>query len=548
VDLVCPACTSVSTVPDDRLPPEGARARCGSCGGFSVYLRGGLVDDAPTPPQTLPAVALPGMPSAVRPSATPPLDVVTGTTRAAAAQAGHELWTLRALAGDEGPLDLAVLKTRIRTGALSEHSMLAVHGATEWKRAAEWPELARYFNLKRKTAVAAAAAPVAAPAEPERVACWKHPEAHGRWLCTSCGATSCDSCVVTTQILRTTVRACPKCEKVVQEIVPTKVIVPFWKQLPQVMGFPVRDGAWVGLLICAVVGVMIGMASAAPGILGLAAASFPTLCIYAYHLFIIRETAKGKRTLPNFGKVEDYRTDMVYPGFKAFFVSLIIMIPLAFWSGSRVVPAQKDVMVAEANLTSEKQAAARRAAGTEAPVDENQQALAEALVAVGGGGAGFPSGSSSADDEDDSAPAWQKVWDEEGKADPRAGVVAAEKRLAEARSSLFTARMIQIALFGWALVLWPALLIIVALFNTIAPAFHPGVVLRLIREIPTEYAWCVVFTGVLMGLGLTLAAFLGVIPIAGIVLGNVVLAYCSFATAHVMGRTAEMADQKLDWS
>ena len=44
------------------------------------------------------------------------------------------------------------------------------------------------------------------------------------------------------------------------------------------------------------------------------------------------------------------------------------------------------------------------------------------------------------------------------------------------------------------LAMWPIFLIVVALFNTVMPAFQPAVLVRIIGEIPREYAWCVLFS------------------------------------------------------
>ena len=53
-------------------------------------------------------------------------------------------------------------------------------------------------------------------------------------------------------------------------------------------------------------------------------------------------------------------------------------------------------------------------------------------------------------------------------------------------------------LAAYALVLWPILLIIVALFNTIAPAFNPALVLKIVNEVKAEYTRLLLFITVLL--------------------------------------------------
>src|SRR5207253_2348750 len=160
-----------------------------------------------------------------------------------------------------------------------EDAMVRADDGAEWRRAAEWPELARYFALRKKTAVAASKAPV--PGAPSVVTCWQHPSTPGRWLCGTCGATSCDACVVNKTVARVTLRACARCEGLLNELVPTKVIVPFWKDVPQLLAYPVRNGAWIGLILCAIVAVMAWIAGHVP-MYGRLAATILTFSIYAY--------------------------------------------------------------------------------------------------------------------------------------------------------------------------------------------------------------------------------------------------------------------------
>src|SRR5205085_4136385 len=137
------------------------------------------------------------------------------------------------------------------------------------------------------------------------------------------------------------------------------------------LAYPVRNGAWIGLILCAIVAVMAWIAGHVP-MYGRLAATILTFSIYAYHLFIIRETAKGKRALPHFGHVQDYRSDMFWPGAKAALVAFLLYVPLIYWSIWHLAPAAAEVASARVALSFEEDAAARAKERAEHPASTRE--------------------------------------------------------------------------------------------------------------------------------------------------------------------------------
>lgn len=555
MDLTCPTCGVVTSVPESHLPPEGTRGRCDSCSAVSVFYRGGLVADDPTPPG--------GTEAPVDPDATPPRGMPPDVSMMSAIPLAGPVplppgsvhvkpsgpavsigWQIRTAAGDKGPLPLEALKPLIRDGKLTKDDLACPPGRSEWLRAGEVPDLQRWFSLQKGVKSAPAPALDVAP-------CTKHPGVRGRWLCPSCGNLACDQCVISEEVIRVHVKKCPDCGKVCSEFVPSKKITPFWKDLKEVFTYPLRKGGILAMALCWVVGALSVLAGAggAVSIYGRIGKWILTLAVYAYHLIIIRETGKGKRSVPNLGHIGDFYDEMFWPAFRALVVSIIVFLPSIVTYNFLLAPARAYVGLAEesarsateqrvawekwkaeqARMTPEEQEARRRAEEEGDFFDPTASLLA---------GAGFA-------DEDTPARGRERYWFDEDtdyaklERDAQAGVGAAKSR---ARGML----VIHGAALTFSLFIWPIFLIVVALFNTVVPAFQPQVMFKLIGEIKEPYKYCALICA-----GCFLAIWLVDLPFAGTPIfnswrGNPLTFYFSFVAFYVMGRTAEIADRELD--
>ena len=571
MELICPTCTSGTSVPDDRLPPEGARARCHSCGEFSVYYRGGLVADDPTPPQgmlainahampeageaphpllmALPSIALSRAPVAEPPA--PPPSVARGPGKSIG-------WQIRTAAGDSGPVALDALKPKIRDGSLLPDDLACPPGRDTWTRAGDLPDLQRWFALQKKAPKAGERAPGAAP---DFAACTQHPGARGRWMCQDCGNLSCDTCVLTSEVMRVTVRQCPLCRKACTELVPTRRIIPFWQDMPAILRFPFADGGWIAMLLCWVVGTGAVVAGAGRP---LSAARFiMTMSVYAYHLLLIRTASKGSRKIPNLGDIQDIWADLVWPGFRAAFVSVLVFLPPILIAAVWLFPANVVVTFAEARVESAKET---RIAWEKWKEDDESGAHAQfqdRRESDPGEGAApelpfnMPFGGlvgGAVDQVESEDPDKRKVTPEDeywrfagDDTDYAEEERKAQRDLGEAKSSRWTARIAWGFALGSSLFIWPIFLIIVALFNTVMPAFQPQVVMKLIKEIPEEYRKCAMITSACFLAVWILGWPLAHVPLFNSWQSSPLTYYFTFVAFHVMGRTAEMAEQKLDW-
>jgi hypothetical protein len=496
-------------------------------------MRGGLVDDDPTPPESMPAMA---SAEPFAPHRAPPPPPPAGC------------WRFRTMAGEEGPYDLETVKNLVRTDAIHPDDQALAPGDDSWQRAGDIAALARYFKLRQ----VAGAAPTTGPA-----ACFKHPRTRGRWLCSGCGTLSCDECVAEHVAQRVVVKLCPRCRKAVTELVATKVIVPFWKDVPALLAFPIKGNGWLAMILCALVGAAANVSGSAPGILALAYWML-TLSILTYHLLIIRTAAAGKPGLPNLGGIENFRTDLVWPGAKASIVTLLVFVGPFVMNVMWANPAEDMVagrQLAVENARDGREAAARsldlesmrerddETAGTDPGASDQQRARKEGEDALHDHLAenGWLDEPNSGLGLEDAKNVPDVDWDLE--------VNNARRALESAKSTALTRNMMVWALTLLAATLWPLLLIIVALFNTIVPVFRPNILLKIIREIQHEYSICVVFT-----IGLLLLAQVVSLPIILSTNGvftaqaNPLAYYFAFIAFHVMGRTAEMAEQKIDWS
>jgi predicted Zn finger-like uncharacterized protein len=535
MELSCPACAARTVVPDDHLPPEGTRARCATCQGVSIYYRGGLVADDPTPSKEVPAAR-----------GTPPLGVPAATARVRSAPAGP--WHVHRNGQPEGPFELSQLKARIREGTLVAEDLAFAPGAADWAPAGVVPDLRRYFALKAAStkgpAAAAANSPAAAaPGVPATVPCNRHPSERGRWLCTACGDLSCDRCVRTMEVRRVTVRQCPECEKIVSDLATGKVITPFWREMPQLLRYPIAGGAWIGMLIAPIFGLFSIIAGWAPGLLGFVASLMIIAPLYSYHLYIIRATCRGARKLPHLGHVTNYKDELFWPGVRGLVMSILVFLPTAY-TGHLLSQAKGAVamkkLAADA-ATEARLAAEERARNPPPPSSAPPQltpqdffSVVEAMAAKAQGEKPDPSLLGGAG---------PPMTVEEAAAEEKKAL----RDLEAARSSATMHGLMHGLVVAAILGIWPIFLIVIGVFNRLAAALHPQVLFNLIGEIQTEYGWCSLFCGACFLAVWAMNVGISTFWLPDLWKANPLSYYFTFIAFYVMGRTAEMAESKLDW-
>lgn len=560
--LTCPGCSYSSQVPDESLPPAGSRGRCGTCGRRYLFDGMRLVDEDPTPVNPLdphsdedsevrprpPTATIPlaRPPEPPPPPAPPPAAAAaagpTGTASAAARSAPSsgqgpkplaDGWLVKIGLQPAGPFTGQDVKTRIRKGELAETQEVMPPGTENWVLARDVPDLQRYFALRRSET---SPKPEAGKGD---FHCTKHPTLKAEWGCATCQTTLCNPCTVIRDMgpVRN-VRTCSTCGNACHPVKAEEIVVPFWQDIPGLLRFPVWKGGWIAIIVCALFQGLRGI----PGI-GLAAWFIIGACLLAYHLFILRSSAYGAKDVPNLAHVENLVDEMIIPGAKAMFVSLVVIVPLAWHGLTRLAPAMMDAASAAAMVASYQEPAEEETYEEEYSSDGESGDTYEDSYEYSPG---------------DEAGDWQPPpeWgagDDAGWTPPE-GLVEAQPALEDlqAEASKANTRLtlhvfVFLGLCLYALVAWPILLIIVAIYNTVAPAFNPVAVVQVLQVIKTEYAIGLVFLLVIGLIGGAVQVPFAFIPYAGAVLGALVGHYFSFMSFHVMGRMAQMAQAKLGW-
>lgn len=159
VPFLCPTCGGAFQVPQEKIPPGGARGRCKSCGASLTIFPDGRIGPAPVPE---------GAPAPDEP-----------------------LWsvTLRGAQGNAevlGPLGLAEIRDLIASDRLLEDDPVRVSGG-EWTPARAFPALATLF-LERLSQMDRD------HGSPSR--CAVHPENRPGWQCLKCQDFLCELCVL----------------------------------------------------------------------------------------------------------------------------------------------------------------------------------------------------------------------------------------------------------------------------------------------------------------------------------------------------------------
>lgn len=563
--LTCPHCRDASEIPDDRLPPAGARGACRACGRTVVFAGDRLApeggEDDATPPNPL-------APETGSDDATPPNPLqaeagAAGATGAGAAQAGDDAWHVNTPAGQQGPLTLADLKTMIRSGDLTDVDHVYGPGQTDWMLAGDRDELRRYFAIKARTAAAATAAAGAtasgAPKEIDLFAqCTRHPQAEAEWICHSCSVSWCPSCAVPKKLPGGEVWTCPQCERPVARREKKKDIVPWWTELGKVFAYPVGGLRWIAILVLCGVWFMQFLSSGA-AFYGAAAGWILSFGILSWYLLVIRHVGEGREGMPDSGNVENWMSELFVPGLKAAVVTFVAFLPLLLYSLFIVGPAMGEYAAAqafeEAAPEEELLEAIEETPGAATPMDEQREALVEAMRQMGATEEEIDAMLEEFDAEAGGGSSGGEAWEDDGgweepepwRPEPPSG------------ASVFLKVLGIPVLMIYTLAVWPLLMIIVAMFNTIAPAFNPPLLLRIVQEVGPAYRRLMLFLAPLMLVELALdwvaAPDLGTgarmmllgFPMGARIIFVPLLFYVQIVIMYVIGRTAEIIDNEIDW-
>ncbi len=572
--LTCPHCGDSNELANDSLPPAGARGACRRCGQTAVFdgqglaPEGGFEDATPSNPLATGGGA---------DDATPPhpLDAVAAAEEASAA---GDAWHLNTAAGEQGPLTLAALKQLIRKDELTEHDHVFGPGQSEWMEAGHREELKRYFAIKAQAraradgaasavGVATAAAVVAttAAASVELNAsdpfawCTRHPAVEAAWICHACNLSWCASCPEERKLPGGTVRTCLNCQRPVAERKRAKAITLWWTEMNEVWAFPIKGMNWLALVILCAAWVAQLLSSGA-GLLGFMGGLLISFSVLSWFVLVVRHLGLGGKGLPDLGKVEDYAGELIIPGLKALIVKVLTVVPLVLYSLFVVTPAVFEYGAAAAAAKVEQSAPSAWAeeegdgeTWEQSPTsknDEQREAFIEAMRAMGNSEEEIEEMLAGFDEEQrEDAPGWAPGggWGDGLQPDPPSlgGLIL---------------KLIGIpVLLLYALIVWPLLLIIVALFNTIAPAFNPPLILRIASEVWPEYKRLLLILiplGILsfvldwfadpsLGRGMQ-AEQMGFPPFVRIVFVPAFF-YIQLVMMYLIGRTAELIDRKIDW-
>lgn len=89
------------------------------------------------------------------------------------------------------------------------------------------------------------------------VTCRNHPSREGDYHCADCRSILCTACTLQHSFGAASLRICARCRNTVEPLAGFKPVPPFWKVLPSILRFPVRDGDWIRFLSWAVAVVVL---------------------------------------------------------------------------------------------------------------------------------------------------------------------------------------------------------------------------------------------------------------------------------------------------
>ncbi|MEM7247996.1 MAG: hypothetical protein AAF533_21870 [Acidobacteriota bacterium] len=430
----------------------------------------------------------------------------------------------------------------------------------DWEPAGQRSELKRYFALagQRKASVAAgagagataAAAASSAPSTNDPFAiCQNHPRLEATYNCTQCGTGWCNDCIVKKPVpgpgqQQRYLLTCSSCEGSLREREKERIVTPFYKEIGKVLTFPLSIG---GIAAIAVISIL-----KSGGAIAYFGGLLISLALMSYWILIIRHTSDGERNLPNLGLINDYISDLVWPGVKAALVVVIAFLPATLYSTVVAPEASVEAMLKDKmdDAAIESMYGTAGDEGTDEIVFSDDSELNDELEDAFG--ALDEMGGEWADDEGDDwgseeeeVPDWASEWALEEE----------EYSYSFPWFSFFMASLLQ--LYGYVMI--PAFLIVLAVQNSIMPALMPATVFKILNLIKTEYILLVVLClglEILLGIvsiALLLFTVLVWLPgdmssfIIGPMLSTPFFAYVRLVQCHAIGRVGDQIGAKIDW-
>jgi predicted Zn finger-like uncharacterized protein len=545
--IECPSCHACFRVDAAKIPPGGRSVRCGRCANTFH------ADAAPpVAPQTLetigcaraiprdvvvPIAAAMGIQAAgAEARATMPTPLVSSTPsepeirlsrppQVAAADAavpetapvGEPTWWLTREGGDEATVDRAAMRELIRQGEVLPSTPLRVTAGADPVPAGEVPELQRYFRLRPGGSVREAIAG----------GCVVHPTTPAEHHCPTCLSIFCGVCVGMKQFGTRRIVWCRRCDDRCIPYEGTQSVVPFWRRIPELVRYPLAGWGPFMIACCAFL-AFFGAFLPGPG-------KALYFIVLAYQLHILKESSEGKPNLPDWPEMTDL-SEITARGMKALLVTAIAWLPvIAFnyvtFTHGIAMPPEETEAARPASYVAE--AAEEKAPTAGAPAKESQ----DGAVAVDQ----FVDASGQFDFEKYQA-AKERTADGDGPAGPIR--VDGLSRLTKIGAGFLLGNAALILIVG---LYYPMCLMIAAIFNTIAPALNPAMIVRCIGRIKADYAMALVFCGLLMAAGVAAKIALSIIPVGGAILSALFASYLMFIQMHILGWTAHQGRERLNW-
>lgn len=301
--FTCPACGRESRVPQEKIPPKGAKARCKGCENRWLLLPDGRTQPADQPPPT------------------------DESTR----------WEVRMGEDALGPFRLVEMKDLVRSGSLKAETLVRPVGS-DWVTASQFPLLAALFAPKAAPAeVPVPHPPGGAPAEEEPFPegplgdfdhCYAHPDRIPSRTCTNCNKHLCDACAVPKIMDGHTKPTflCAACGGPTAPLSKRIRWTPFHRDMGQVLLSPLRGVGLLYLGFLAGLEVVKYLCSFAP-LIGFIGTLIVSVFQWTYLLNVIRDVANGSYELPSWPDASNYG-DMLFRFLKVVFVTLVALAPV----------------------------------------------------------------------------------------------------------------------------------------------------------------------------------------------------------------------------
>src|SRR5512140_899291 len=220
------------------------------------------------------------------------------------------------------------IRDRIRALTVDEETPIAVKGDDAWRRAGDYPEFRRYFELVRESGMQKRA--------PAAEACPNHPDRRSAFGCVTCAAGWCEECVVMPTPGSRIPPLCPKDRSICNPIVYEGTSETLLERCLSAVTYPFAAGGLIYLFFYSVLRLLGGLWFFFPP-MTFALLLFLFLA-WIYDLEIVRVSAQGQKTLPRFPEGHDVPT-WIGRGIKVLVVTLLCWAPFigySIWAVKRV--------------------------------------------------------------------------------------------------------------------------------------------------------------------------------------------------------------------